>query len=180
MAQIGLKNLYYATVTEDKTTGTTYGDPVRIAGLININVQPSINTNTLHADDVPWATNTSLNEITVSIETADLSDAAVAALLGHEITDGTIKYKGDDEAPYVALLFESEKDDGGVRFVKLLKGKFHDSDEELQTKGDQIEYQTPSIEGTFICRESDGAWKLRKDVAKSGVATARTSWFAAV
>ena len=117
------------------------------------------------------------------METADLPLEDLAALLGHSYnsTDNTVTYAASDAAPYVAILFESERADGGVRFVKLLKGKFADGQETIATKGENVEYTTPQLTGTFVCRQSDGAWKMVADAADAAsAATTRASWFSAV
>ena len=177
MAQIGLKNLYYAPLSKDDSTGATYGTPVKIAGLISVNISPSNSTSTLHADDIPFAVASTLGEVSVTVEAADIPLQAQAALLGHTVSGNKMICKGSDQAPYVAILFESDKHDGTTRYVKLLKGKFHDPNEDLQTKGDSVEYQTPSIEGTFVCREYDGAWK---ETADSASGTPITDWYDSV
>ena len=46
MATIGLRKLYYARLTEDTETTTTYETPKRLAGLINVEINPSIQKNT--------------------------------------------------------------------------------------------------------------------------------------
>ncbi|MBR1578873.1 MAG: hypothetical protein IJ668_00015 [Selenomonadaceae bacterium] len=177
MATIGLRKLYYARLTEDTETTTTYETPKRLAGLINVEINPSIQKNTLYGDDMPLATASSISEITVTLETADIPLADAAAMLGHSLDSGTMLVKASDTSPYVAILFEAEKHDGQTRYVKLLKGKFDEGQESLQTRGESVEYTTPKLEGTFVARTSDGAWKMVKDTSDTTVAT---SWYASV
>ena len=174
MAQIGLKNLYYAVMTIGTGGAETYGTPKKIGNAVSVDISPSIQTTSLYGDDMAVATDVSLQEIRVTIETTDIPLEDQAALLGHTYSDGQLTAKMSDTAPYVALLFESQKHDGGIRCVKLLKGKFAPSQENIQTKGDQLQYQVPQIEGTFVARQSDGAWKQIKDVA-AGASTA--DWY---
>ena len=55
MATVGLKNLYYAIMSADAAGGVTYGSPVKIAGAINVDINPTVNFATLYGDDAPFA-----------------------------------------------------------------------------------------------------------------------------
>ncbi len=168
MAQIGLKNIYYAIVQSDTAEATTYGTPVKLSQAISVDINPSIQKATLYGDDAPIAANTSLTEITVTIETADIPLEAQAHLLGHTIDESdTLIAKASDSAPYVGLMFESEMHNGNIRCVKLYKGKFAPTQETINTRGESLEYQVPKIEGSFVARESDGAWKKVHDFLKN-------------
>lgn len=185
MAQIGLKNIYYAPQLTDNapdgsTAGSaTYGTPKKIGNAVSVDINPATQTANLYGDDMAVATDISLQEITVTLETTDIPLEDQAILLGHtyDSVSGTLTAKGSDTAPDVALLFESQKHDGGIRCAKLLKGKFAPSQETINTKGESLDYQVPQITGTFVSRQSDGAWKITKDFAK-GADT--TSWYASV
>jgi len=179
MAQIGLKNIYYAVVESDTATATTYGTPVKIGNAVSVDINPNTNTTQLYGDDMSVAVDNSLGEITVTIEITDIPLEDLANLLGHTYESDTLVAKSSDpsNSAYVALLFESDKHDGGTRCVKLLKGRFTPSQETINTKGENLEYQVPRLEGTFVARQSDGAWKMVKDYPK-GVSTA--DWYTSV
>lgn len=179
MAQIGLKNLYYATLAADTAdTATTYGAMKKITGAISADIKPASNSATLYADDGPFDTATTLGEITVTLEMADLPLSVQAEILGHTLDKGVMVYKATDKAPYVAIAFESEKSNGGTRYVKLLKGKFQELEESTKTKDDKVDFQTPKISGKFVCRTFDGAWKRTADTDAEGfVATTGTDWY---
>lgn len=181
MALIGLKNIHYAIVESDTATATTYGTPVKIGNAISVDVSPTVNNTKLFGDDMAVAVDNSLGDITVTIEVTDIPLADLANLLGHtyDSTSDTLTAKSSDSSnsAYVALLFESAKHDGGIRCVKLLKGRFAPSQETINTKGDNLEYQSPRLEGTFVARQSDGSWKIIKDYPK-GADTA--DWYTSV
>ena len=178
MALIGLKNFYYAKITEDTDSTTTYGTPKKIGNAVSVDINPTVQKAQLYGDDMAVATATGLGEITLSLETTDIPLADQAVLLGatYDSVNNTILSKSSDVAPYVGLAFESEKHDGGIRCVKLLKGKFAPSQETINTKGEQLNYQVPKIDGSFVARQSDGAWKQIKDFA-AGASTA--AWYTA-
>lgn len=181
MATIGLKNLYFAKNTKDDENSVTYETPQRIGGAIQVDINPEVNTNTLYADDAPFAVASSITEITVSLEVADIPSSVVAELGGHSYNSvtGAITYKADDSPPYVAIMGESEKHDGKIRYFKLFKGKFNETQETIQTKGESVEFTTPKIEGSFVAREYDKKWKVVVD-ADSSNSTIASAWYASV
>ena len=177
MAQIGLKNIYYAEMTIGDDGAETYGTPKKIGKAVSVDITPTIETTSLYGDDMAVATDINFKEVKVTIETTDIPLADQAALLGHTYTEADgLTAKMTDSAPYVALLFESEKHGGGIRCVKLMKGKFAPSQETINTKGENLEYQVPQLEGTFVADEN-GVWKKIKDYDK-GADTA--SWYTSV
>ena len=182
MATVGLKNLYYAALSSDTSSGATYGTPVKIAGAVSVDINPSVNFATLYGDDAPFAADSSMSEITVTIESCDLTLEDQAALLGHTVNSTTkqLVAKASDTAPYVALLFEAKKHNGNTRYVKLLKGKFAPTQETMQTKGESVTYTTPKLEGRFVAREYDGVWKRVADSDNTESATLIAGWYSAV
>ena len=177
MALIGLKNLYYATITSDDAEGTIYGTPKKLGHAVSVDTGPNIQKASLYGDDMAVATAIGLGEITFTLETTDIPPEDQAVLLGatYDQEKNEVISKGSDVAPYVGIAFESEKHDGGIRCVKLLKGRFAPSQETIKTKGEQPEYQIPKIEGTFVARVSDKAWKRTKDFDADA---ATDSWYA--
>lgn len=168
MAQVGLKNFYYAAMTKDNSTdkenpGVEYFAPKRIVGLNSIDINPTVNDAVLYGDDAALATTSSLGEVEVTVDLAALELQDAAFLLGHNVVNGIMDSKAGDKAPYVAIMFESEKHDGKLRYVKLLKGRFTETQETINTKGDNVEYQIGQISGKFVAREFDGAWKRTYD-----------------
>lgn len=176
MAQIGLKNLHYAEMTIGTGGTETYGTPKKIGAAVSVDINPSTQKANLFGDDMAVATDISVNEVEVTIETTDIPLADQAALLGHSFSDSILTANMTDVAPYVALLFESEKEDNSIRCIKLLKGKFAPTQETINTKGEQLEYQVPSLTGTFVANKN-GDWKKVKEFPK-GASTA--SWFESV
>ena len=163
MSLVGISNFHYSLLTKDDESGAAYGNMKKIAGLISVNINPASASETLYADNGPFETATTLGEIEVSINVADLSLQQQADLLGHKIENGMMVGKASDDAPYVGCAFESLKANGKIRYVKLLKGKFAEPQEQTNTKGDKIEFQTPTITGKFVCRACDKAWKKVAD-----------------
>ena len=87
--------------------------------------------------------------------------------------------KASDVAPYVGLAFEFTKANGKKRFVKLYKGKFKEASETGQTKGENTEFQTQSLEATFLpVQNGDRLWKkVADEEAPDYSDTTGSSWY---
>lgn len=176
MATIGLRDVYYAILSSDPVGGTpTYDSPVRIAGAISANVNPNASAATLFADDGPYDTAATIGEISLELNMADLDLETQATLLGHTVQGGVLKKKAGDVPPWVAVGFRTLKSNGKYRYYWLNKGKFALPEEDLKTKGDSIEFTTPTISGSFVKRNSDDEWERVGDEDQSGFDA--SSWF---
>ena len=177
----GLKNIYYAKMTADTAESTTYGDPVKLGNAISVDINPTIEENKLYGDNMAVAVVKKLKEIAITISTTDIPLADRAIMLGYSrsTVNGSITVKNEDNAPYVALMFEATTADGGSHYYKFYKGRFAPSQQQIETEGESINWQTPSMEGTFIARESDGKVYDMIDSAEtvSGAAELINKWF---
>lgn len=181
MATIGLRDVHYAILSKDDATGVTYGTPKKMSGAISANVNPNTSSATLFADDGPYESSTTLGEIELELNMADLSGEVQAALLGHTYKDGVLIKKASDQAPYVAVGYRSLKSNGSYRYTWLYKGKFTDGEQANATKGDSIEYSTPTITGAFVKRDFDDVWQAEVDSDNEDLgAEVVTNWFKSV
>lgn len=151
--RIGCDNLVYALMTtEDTATTAPVYDAVKPApGVISVNINPNASQETLFADDGPMETATTLGKIDVEINKAQLTTENKADLLGHLVDgNGGIVYGDSDVPPWVAIGFRTLKSNGKYRYVWLYKGKFTDPEDNNETKGDSINFQTDTIKGQFV------------------------------
>lgn len=151
--RIGCDHLVYAVMkTEDSaTTAPVYDAPKSAPGVISVNINPNASQETLFADDGPYDTATTLGKVDVEINKAELTTENKADLLGHTIDDnGGIVYSSTDTPPWVAIGFRTLKSNGKHRYVWLYKGKFTDPEDNNETKGDSINFQTDTISGQFV------------------------------
>lgn len=169
MATIGLRDVYYALLTDDPLNGSpVYEAPVKMAGAISANVNPNASNATLFADDGPFDTAATIGEISLELNMADLTLEQQAVLLGHTVSNGVLKKKAGDVPPWVAIGFRTLKSNGKYRYYWLNKGKFALPEEDIQTKGDSIEFQTPTISGSFVKRTCDDEWQRVGDEDSTG------------
>lgn len=178
---IGLKDVYYAKLLSDTSTGVTYDTPVEVIGAITANINPNGNMATLFADDAPFDTAATLGEIELELNLADIPAEVQADWLGHTVSSGKLIRRSSDVPNWVALGFKSLKSNGYYRYVWLTKGKFMLPEQQYQTKGDSIEFKAPTIVGRFVARAYDDEWIRSIDEDHEDyVASVGTNWFTAV
>ncbi|MGM7635634.1 major tail protein [Bacillus sp. Hm123] len=168
---IGLKNVHVAKLLKDeKGMPTTYEAPEYLAPALSVQVSPNSSSAVLHADDGPSETGTTISGIELSINIKDLTSEQQSLLLGNKIdANGAVISKTTDESPYVAIGYEVTRNDGKSHYVWLYKGMFRENEATHNTKGESIEFQTPTLTANFIKRDFDDAWKytLRSNEAKA-------------
>ncbi|MED1603054.1 major tail protein [Alkalihalophilus marmarensis] len=179
MPTIGLRDIYVAKILTDDEGGTTYDTPKRVGKAITANMQNQFNTADLRADDGVAETAESRGVTTVALNTDDLSPEVQSYMLGKKINnDGVLIDSEDDRPPYVALMFRSEKANGAYRHVVLYKGKFTPPDQNYETKQETPAFQTPTVNGRFLRRQSDNKIGAQVDEDQEGLDTSIIdNWF---
>lgn len=180
---VGLQDIYYPKLLsgDTATEAPVYETPKPLLPAITANMTPNVETNTLHGNDGPIVTANALDSIEVEIGVAALTLEQQADLLGSTIDEnGLLWDNSDDQAPEVALGYRRSMSDGSFVYTWLLKGKFALPAEEATTKQGEIEFQTPTITGTFLKRIFDNEWRVRADSNKTSSATAIATWFTKV
>ena len=166
MAQIGLKYLICAPVTEANNE-VSYSDGLVMSYAIKTDLSIEINDVKLYGDDRIIESIKEFKSGKLTLNGDHLEYEVLAIILGHKvesITPGNGKKmtaKGDDDGKPVGVGFYSTTiKDGKRKFraIWLRKVKFGIPNESLETKGDSINFQTPSIEGT-IQTDVLGLWK---------------------
>lgn len=187
MATIGLDKLYYAKITEAADGEETYDTPVQMAKAISAELSIELAEATLYADDGAAESVKDFQSGTLTLGMDDIG-ASVAADLTGAITDenGVLISAGENTGAPVAIGFRALKADGKYRYFWLYRVKFGIPSTNLQTKGDSITFQTPSIEGTVLRRnkaDTSGKhpWKAEVTEGATGVsADTITGWFGQV
>ena len=157
---ISVNKLYYALVLSDTEEGVTYSAPVWLQGVNTVAYNPNTQTASFDADGGTYSSYSADGEIQTTITVADLTSTDYATLMGAQRnqTTGIITETTTDNPPEVAIGFVSEKSDGQMRFVWVLKGKFSKQEESVTSKGGSgITYQPRTIMHTAIPRTYDGA-----------------------
>lgn len=175
--QIGLRDFHVAPLTSDTTSGTEYGDIVKIPGIISANISIERGTETYSSDDTTEEIISSLSSITVEVEVSNLSASERKLLLGQKVNKGVIAANVDDNAGEVAIMFRSQKTNGHYRYICLPKGKFSEPAESYATKTDSTTAQTLTMTFTGMHLVSNGNYKISVDSDESGVDSSFISSF---
>ncbi|WP_238899461.1 major tail protein [Clostridium sp. YIM B02500] len=164
MAIVGLEKLYYSKITKDDSTGIVFDKPIYLPGIKEIKIAPKSNTAKLYAENKVWDQTTTLEDIEVTVNVADLTNAQSADLLGQTIaTEGGTFASSDDIAPYIALLYVANKSNGKKRYGILYKGKMELPDDSSKGQEGKVDYQTPEMKATFQPLQNNGMWKYNVD-----------------
>lgn len=187
MAQIGLANPFYAKITYDAQGNEIYGVPKRMAKLVSANLTVNVSNASDYADDGVDVTIREFLNGTLSFDINELSNEVRADLLNAEIDEnGVLISCGEDSPTPVAVLFQSKSSNGKSRFVCLYSVTFGVPGESYQTKGEQINFQHPTIEGTISRRNKVNTagkhpWKADVKEGDPGVSAATiANWYNAV
>ena len=117
----GIKNVYYATVTEVTTTSgttTTYGSPVALPGAVGLDLSSDQEVTNFYADDGFYYVTQSDVRYSGDLEIADVPDSFLKDIFGLvQDTAGALVEVAENEVKYFALLFETSGDAGGYRTV---------------------------------------------------------------
>lgn len=175
MAKIGLNNLWYAKLTEALDGTPAYDGAKSFGKAITANASISNNSATLYADDALAESDTSFQSGSLSLTTDDDRDTVFADLLGHAIdASGNIIRNVNDVAPYVAIARIIVKLVNNVKLYKvelLYKVKFSEPSQEDNTRGESVEFSTPTIEGQ-ISALANGKWSEAQTFATKAEALA--------
>jgi phi13 family phage major tail protein len=179
-----MDNLYYATITEDSSGQETYGTPQFMAHSINADLSIELAEAELHADDAVLYSVKEFQSGTLKLGVADLAPEVISVITGAVIDDnGVLLSTAEDSAGYVALGFRSRKPKGVYHYYWLYKVKFGIPSISLETKGTSINFKTPQLEGTIMCRNKPDdlnhrPWKAEVVEGVAGVAAATlATWF---
>ncbi len=184
MSTIGLDNLVYAPITNNKDGNEEYGTPVSLAKAIKADISVENAEAILYADDGAAEDVKMFKGGKVSIGVDDIGTEKAKELTGAEIDkNGVLVSTDTDIAPYVALGFRALKPNGKYRYFWLYKVKFAVPSINLATKGDSISFQTPTIEGSIMRRNKPDAknkhpWKAEVTEGDTGISeSVLTDWF---
>lgn len=187
MATIGMDRLYYAKITEDQNGEETYGIPVSLAKAMKADLSIELAEAILYADDGAAAVIKDFKSGTLSLGVDDIGTTAAQDLTGAVVDDnGVLISASENDGAPVAVGFRALKPDNRYRYFWLYRVKFGVPSTNLQTKGDSITFQTPTIEGTIMRRNKlDGQgkhpWKAEVTEGDAGVTeTTISDWYAQV
>lgn len=160
---IGLKDVHFAEVISDTAETLSYGIPIPVAKALIARINPNSNSETLFVNDKPYDTTNTLGEIEIELNLADISAEIQAIWLGHTLLNGKLIRKSSDVPIWVALGFKALKSNGHFRYIWFTKGKFMVPEKKFQTRSNNVEFNSLTIQGKFVTRVYDQQWKKSID-----------------
>lgn len=158
MAYIGLRK----PIIGKRNAYQSYEAPYAFGKAIGITVTPNYAEGSLYADDMQSEYDKEFISAETTLNTNTIPLVARDSVFGHKTNEEEIEFNADDESNYVGVGWISvEKVDGKRSYTGnfLPKVKYTEPTEEYQTKGENIEYKTPSITGKALAEEEDRKWK---------------------
>jgi len=150
-SNVGLRDVYYALVTQDDASAYAAGTPVYMAPAMTAAVAPATNSKTQYADDGPFDTMSNEGETKIDFEVTQIPMKTRAILLGKVFDDATGRLLDNGGTPPdIALSFRSQKSNGKYHYVQYLKGKFTPPSKELGSKTDTPDPKATKISFTAI------------------------------
>lgn len=180
MAYIGLAHPVVASLKSQSTAeGVT--TPVYEKGFIcgkavSLSVTPNYNESKLYADNILDEYVKEFKDGTISLGVDRLPIEAQEVMFGHAVSEDKdeITYKSGDGGSYVGIgFYVDEVKDGVKSYVAsvIFKCLFAEGAKDYTTKGDSIEFKTPSLEGA-VASLDDGQWKKDKVFSTEAAAQA--------
>lgn len=165
MAYIGLVKPTIAKLDESMEK-PAYNEGFTCGKAVSLDLNPQYAEGSLYADDEKAEYDKEFKYADVTLNTSTMPIQAHNVMFGHTVENvgenGTsIKIRTTDSPNYVGFgIYVKEKVNNVKRYVAMwiYKVKFTEGQESFKTKGDNIEYQTPSIAGQAI-GISDNLWK---------------------
>lgn len=116
--EFGLRNAYYAPITESEDGNISYETPVRIPGAVSLTIDPSGDLIRFKADDVDYYTNPNNQGYEGNLNLARVTDKFREDILGETLTKGGVLVENADaQTKRFALLFEFQGDKKAIRHV---------------------------------------------------------------
>lgn len=184
MATIGLDKLYYSKITDGDNGDETYDTPTQLAKAMTAELSIELAEATLYADDGPAEVVKEFQSGTLTLGIDDIGIAVAQVLTGAVLDkNGVLISASEDGGSPVAIGFRAKKANGKYRYFWLYRVKFGIPATNLTTKGESIEFFTPSIEGTVMRRnklDTKGRhpWKAEVSEDDKGVSPETiTGWY---
>ena len=187
MATIGLDRMYFAPITEDTDGNETYGTPERLAKAMTVEMEIEVLEATLYADDGPAESVKEFGTGTITLGVDDIGVNSAEKLTGAQIDENHVVISQSEGGGLpVALGFRAKKSNGTYRYYWLYRVIFGIPATNLTTKGEEITFSTPTIEGTILRRnklDSNGRHPWKSEVNEDDNSVPRnviSGWYSQV
>lgn len=183
--RFGLKNVYYAVLTESSDgTANTYATPVAVPGAVSLTMDSNVSDGSFYADNITYYKTYSNNGYTGSLEMARINDAMLEDVFGFATSSNNllVEKSGVQPKPF-ALLFQIEGDaeaelNALYRVVPTSKPSAGS-----ETVGESIEPGTQTFDFEalpLVTGTADELGLVRSRTTETTAAGVKSAWFTAV
>lgn len=183
MAKIGIKGLTYAPYTSGGEGGAiAYGTGVKLDDyMIRADLTEERTDTPFYADDHKIDHENGMTGISLALELSNMTDALEKALLGYVDGATTGELNVTDEAsPFVGVGFiRKERFKGAVTYKAywIYKIQFSKDSDSTQTKGETVEFQTETLNGSAVgVQLTSGGKTLYYATTRQNSETAARTW----
>lgn len=152
----GVDEFYYGVLATDDTNKIVGTEATRLKYLQEISVDMPQELVKAYGDNkiAEMAVSSGDISVTSQFHTVPMEDKVI--LLGWEEQTGVFATGGDDNPPYVAVMFAKTYQDGSKQYVGLPKGMFSRPGVNGTTKSDNVEFSSEEMMAEFMDRKVDG------------------------
>lgn len=178
MAYIGLAKPVISRLANEEEV--KYTDTFICGRAIGVEITPQYAEGSLYADNIQAEYDKEFKFADLSLNTSTMPIQAHELMFGHLVgtedkSANSVTFRAEDESGFVGIgFYVNEKVDGQRKYTAmwLYKAKFTEGAESYSSKGENIEYQTPSVSGQAMALP-DGRWK---EVRTFDTMTEAISW----
>lgn len=169
MANFGLSKPMVAPYNVSDGT-ESYGDVIEAGEAVNTSVTPKKVEAKLYGDNKTVEYVNEFVEADLALGTTRVPVKMATVMFGHTVTDnGTEVSNANDAAPYMGYAFITKQIELGVvkfRGCFLPKVQMTEGAEEYETKGENVQFKTPSLSGKAMAR-LNGDWRVKSQLFAS-------------
>lgn len=156
--------LSHPIIAKHNVAAGTYTNAIKCGKAINTSVTQNYNEASTYADNAMDESVKEFKNATVELGVNKVPKDAVEILFGHKIAeDGTETSNTEDSGSYVGYGFITAEMNSGVKQYRaclLTKVKFKEGAESYQTKGDSIQFSTPTLSGEAF-GNNENVWRIK-------------------
>lgn len=172
----GLRNVYYAKMIDDDS----YETPVALKGAVSLSLKHSGSSETVYADDAPYAELATDNGFTGTLEMPTFAEQFKTDILNFELDDnGVLSENADNTTNYFALIYEVQGDKHATRHV-LYRCKAEIPDEDNATKEEKPKVNNIKLSFTAYPSLGTGWINHRVHASIHSYQTEYDEWFSKV
>lgn len=175
-----LKNVHYAKLISEGTTGPTYGDIKEWPGAVSVNFEPQGESSTFYADGIKYYVTSTNTGYEGDFESALVPEDFKRDILGAtEDTDGVLLENADAPTVYFALLFEFDGDVKARRHV-MYKCSATRPSVESKTKEENVDVATETVKLTCSTTKINGVNIPKAETGTSTSEEVYNSWYTTI